>query len=299
VEAEVSFFRYLEAERNASVHTVTAYRTDLQQFFAWVASRRRVLNPQEIDPLDVRAWMGQLQRDGYARRSVARKVVAVRSYFRYLCHEGELVSNPLEAVSSPKLDKKLPRFLMESEINTLLDAANKNTPLGKRDAAILELLYATGMRVGELVGLDVGDLNYMGEYVLVHGKGQKDRIIPLGEPAIAAIEEYCRSARLVLLQQRGQGTPEAALFLNRFGGRLTARSVRRMLDDVVKRAALGRHVSPHMLRHSFATHLLNAGADLRSVQELLGHVEISTTQIYTHVSHEKMRQVYNDAHPRA
>ncbi len=299
MQAEASFFKYLKAERNSSEHTVAAYQSDLSQFFGWLASRRTIAGLQEIDPLDIRAWMGQMQRDGYARRSIARKVVSVRSYFRYLCLQGIMSTNPAEAVLSPKLDKKLPRFLKETEVLSLLDAANKNTPLGRRDAAILELLYATGIRVSELVGLNLEDLSYMGEYLLVHGKGEKDRVVPVGEHALKAIRDYCDSARKLLLEKNRDQKDTPALFLNRSGTRLTARSVRRMLDGVVKRAALGRHVSPHMIRHSFATHLLNAGADLRSVQELLGHVEISTTQIYTHVSHEKMRQVYNDAHPRA
>ncbi|MGI6357526.1 MAG: tyrosine recombinase XerC [Bacillota bacterium] len=286
------FLRFQRVEKNASVHTITNYRRDILQLMQFLNNDR--LTVTDIDRSMLRQYLAHLQHGGYARSSIARKLSSLRSFFGFLVAEGVCPDNPLQHLSTPKQKRALPEFLYPRECSSLLEAPD-DSDLGKRDRAILELLYATGMRVSELVGLNLYDVDHGQGYVRVFGKGAKERIVPVGRLACAALDDYVAHSRPKL----AQGTNEQALFLNRLGGRLTDRSVRRMVDKYVTLAALDQDVSPHTLRHTFATHLLDNGADLRSVQELLGHSSVSTTQIYTHVTKERLKTVYNQAHPRA
>lgn len=300
----VEYLKHLQAEKNASQHTLLAYGQDLNQFGQFWADEGTPLErqrPYAVDYLLVRRYLASLQRHGYSKRSIARKLAAVRSFFRYLGRTGVLESNPAEQVSVPKQDKRLPEFLYEEEVVNLILCPNSRTPLGLRDRALLETLYATGMRVSELVGLNLTDMDYSLGQVTVFGKGKRERMVPVGSEALQALGAYLEHSRPDLLQKRHDGgaAAEKALFLNRFGKRLTARGVRYLVEGYVKDAAIQRQCSPHTIRHSFATHLLNHGADLRTVQELLGHLHLSTTQIYTHVTKERLKQVYNQAHPRS
>lgn len=236
---------------------------------------------------------------GNSRRTIARKMAALRSFFRFLCREKHVDRNPLEGISTPKVGRQLPRFLHIDEVTSTLEGPTADTPLGRRDRALLEVLYAAGLRISEVTGLNLEDVDASVGVVMVTGKGGKERLVPIGSEAIRALGKYMEEGRGRLLSKRGHGGEgENALFLNRFGRRLSARGVR----DIVYRyteVGTGRAVNPHALRHSFATHLLDNGADLRVVQEFLGHASISTTQIYTHVTKERLRRVYKETHPRA
>jgi integrase/recombinase XerC len=249
----------------------------------------------EADYRTVRTYLAELSAKEYARRSLARKLSALRSFYLFLVKEGHCESSPVAPVRTPKMERKLPGFLYVDEMRELLELPDVSTALGARDRAIMETLYASGMRVSELVSLDVTSIDPASGIVLVFGKGSKERYVPLGEYAIRSLEHYLRTARPQLLNSR----EEPALFLNRRGTRLSDRSVRRMIDSWVDRLALNKRVSPHTFRHSFATHLLEAGADLRTVQEMLGHEHLSTTQVYTHVTKDHLQSIYNRAHPRA
>jgi integrase/recombinase XerC len=290
------FFRYLKVQKNASPHTLTSYRADIEHFLAFAAAKLETdeVTLAAITPILIRAYLANLKDEDYARRTIARKMAAMRSFFRHLCRENAVAENPFQMVRTPKLEKRLPSFLDPAEITALLELPDKSS-LGRRDAAILELLYATGMRVSELAGLAVRDVELGEGYALVYGKGSKERVVPVGRKALAAVKLYLDLARPRLLA----GVPHDTLFVNSRGGPLTDRSVRRVVDKYVVALALAKHVSPHTIRHTFATHLLNNGADLRSVQELLGHVNLSTTQLYTHVTKERVKSVYSQAHPRA
>jgi len=291
------FLLYLKVQKNASPHTVSSYQTDFESFFDFVRRHQEgEVLVATITPILIRAYLAQLKEEDYARRTIARRVAALRSFFRFLCRESVINDNPFTAVRTPKLDKRLPVFLDPSEINGLLDLPGKDAA-GRRDAAILELLYATGIRVSELTGLSERDVDLVSGYALVYGKGSKERVVPVGRKAIAAVKLYMDLARPKLYAKAD--SPHDKIFVNQKGGPLTDRSVRRILDKYVNELALAKHVSPHTIRHTFATHLLNNGADLRSVQELLGHVNLSTTQLYTHVTKEKIKSVYQAAHPRA
>lgn len=324
---EESFFAYLLVEKNASDHTLTSYRSDLEQFARWLkqspgggAGSGGAGSPSDdfggdsgegpfvfpdlhelaaVDHLTIRRFLAYLQQERYSRRSIARKLSCLRSFFKHLCRERLLERSPLIGVSTPRLEKRLPEFLQVEEVLALLTCPDLSTPLGIRDRAWLETLYATGIRISELVGLNLQDVDYSNGYVLVRGKGKKERMVPLGSEAIDALGRYLRVARPGLEARGGGAGKNPALFLNKLGTRITARSIRRILDGYVRQVALSRRVSPHTIRHSFATHLLNNGADLRAVQELLGHADISTTQIYTHVTKERLRRVYQRAHPRS
>jgi len=243
----------------------------------------------------VREYLSHLQIIGLSRSTTARKLAALRSFIKYLCREEILPGNPIAAVSNPKQEKKLPRFLYPAEVNMLLDAPNVAEPIGNRDKAILELLYATGMRVSELVALDIRSFDRQEGFVKAFGKGSKERLIPVGGAAVRALTIYLEKYRGKL---GGQTNNSPALFLNRFGQRLTARSVRNIINKYVGLVAINQKVSPHTLRHTFATHLLDGGADLRAVQEMLGHEKLSTTQIYTHLTRERLKTVHNNALPR-
>ncbi len=299
LESAEDFLEDLEHRKGFSANTTKSYRSDLEQFTGflsveWGVTETRI-RLDRVDPLTLRSFLAHLHQRGTARSSIARKLAALRSFFRYLVREGHLTKNPTRLVSTPRLDKKIPARLEENEVTRFLDGPDLSTPLGRRDRAILELIYATGLRVGELVGLDrsVTDRDEM--LLRVLGKGGKERIVPFGEPAAEALDRYLKD-RAVLVR-RGQGTD--ALFLNARGGRLTARSVHRLVRKYLSQAALHSGLSPHSLRHAFATHLLERGADLRSIQELLGHSSLSTTQKYTHLSKEQLVKVYEKTHPKA
>lgn len=283
------FINYLKVERNASAHTITNYLVDLNVFRDFMGDK----DIETVDHLVLRRFLADLRAKNYAKRTVARKLASLRSFFRFLFREGHIKKNPITAILTPKLDKKLPVFLDVEKIDRLLSAPTDKDSQGLRDRALLETLYSTGIRVSELVGLDIGDIDFISGVVKVLGKGSKERIVPIGEPALAAIRKYTDK------KEEGKVRDKDAVFLNKGGRRLTDRSVRRILDKHIRTCSIAEKVSPHSLRHSFATHLLDRGADLRSVQELLGHMNLSTTQIYTHVTMERLKSVYDKAHPRA
>ncbi len=294
------YINYLEAERNASPYTVRNYTTDLlgsqniKGFFAFL-SERGVKSLDKADRHLLRDYMAYLVEQGLVKASIARKLSAIRSFYRYLVREEILPVNPVQETSSPKLDRRLPSFLTTQEITRLLETPDITTPLGRRDRALLELLYASGLRVSELVSLNLEQVNLDTCEIRVWGKGAKERMVLMGEPAARALVDYLNEGRPELLGDKRSN----ALFLNRYGGRLTARSVQSILEEYSNMAAIGKKVHPHMLRHTFATHLLDGGADLRVVQELLGHASLSSTQVYTHVSKSQAKKVYLSAHPMA
>lgn len=287
-----AFLRHLQRERNVSPHTVKAYARDLGQFEEHLrAELGREPHPRDVDHLLIRAFLADLNRRGLSRTSAARKLAALRSLFRYLCREGVLENNPARALLSPRLDRRIPAHLEEREVSVLLDVPGE-AGAAIRARAILELLYATGVRCAELVGLDLAEVDLGGRMLRVLGKGRKERIVPFGRRAQKALQAY--------LPVRAAASPRSdALFVNQRGGRLTDRSVRNLVSLRVKQVALARKVSPHTLRHSFATHLLERGADLRAIQELLGHASLSTTQRYTHVNARHLLEIYKKTHPRA
>jgi site-specific recombinase XerD len=286
------FERELET-RGSSPHTLRAYGKDLEELAAWASGRGR--EPGALAYRDLRAYAGALSERGLARSSVARKLAAVRSLHEHLVRSGAAAHNPGELLPSPKRGSRLPRVLGPDQIASLLERIPASGPLEVRDRALFELAYACGLRAEEIVNLDVGSPEFDSEALRVSGKGSKTRIVPMGEPAQRALERYLQTARPALDAQRG----ERALFLSRRGRRLSPSDVRRRLERWVREAAVAGHVSPHTLRHSFATHLLEGGADLRSIQELLGHASVSTTQVYTRVEPARLRREYARSHPRA
>jgi integrase/recombinase XerC len=291
------FILYLQLEKNASEHTITSYSADIASF--WEYARRQGFNGgfESVNQMIIRSYLAYMKTNDYARRTIARRIAALRSLFRFLCRENLLETNPFNSIHTPKLEKRLPEFLDEAELTELFTLPGQNL-LGLRDLAILELLYATGVRVSELVGLNLHDIDFDSRFVLVYGKGSKERIVPVGRKAVNALTIYLEQSRPQLYCQH-KGHEHKKVFVNSKGGPLTDRSVRRILENYVNRLALAKHVTPHTIRHSFATHLLDHGADLRLVQELLGHVSLSTTQLYTHITKEKLKAVYRQAHPRA
>lgn len=293
-----AFTAHLTLERNSSPHTVRNYLKDVSGFAEWSAKRGKAGGGPDfwrsVETGEVRSYLAHLHPD-HEKTSIARKLSGLKAFFRFLVREGRLKSNPAQAVSAPKAAKKLPEFMPVDEVLHLLDTVAGEGLSGARDRAILETLYATGVRVSELVGLSVKDLDLANGFARVKGKGKVEREAVLTSPAIRAIEDYFSERRAAGLEP-GRESP---VFLNSRGGRLTDRSVRRILDAWLMRAALSRKVSPHTLRHTFATHLLAGGADLRAIQELLGHKSLSTTQKYTHLGIERLMEVYDKAHPRA
>jgi len=287
-----AFNAYLRT-RNSSDLTIAAYQTDLIQFLEFASHELGVesqnLEVQKVDKFIVRSYIGLMTEKNLSRKSIARKVASMRSFFRFLCREGVLTQSPVQKITTPKVSRNLPRFLFYEHMNKLLAAADQDTKNGIRDQVIVELLYGSGLRVSELVGLNISDVDLASSLIRVWGKGRKERIVPLTDPARESIIAY--------LARRTDS--ENALLLNYKDTRLTSRSVRRILDKLERKAKLNQHIHPHMLRHTFATHLLDGGADLRSVQELLGHKKLSSTQIYTHLTKEKLRDVYMGSHPRA
>jgi integrase/recombinase XerC len=318
------FLSYLKFERHFSIHTAKCYGADLDQFAGFLqnetnasadhdasgswsehpaatatATQSQTTVEQSIFAADantIRKYMAHMGQRDYSRATTARKLATLRSFYKFLVKRNYVTSNPVISIKTPKQEKKLPRFLEYEEVQRLLNAPPTSTWLGARDRAILETLYSTGMRVSELVALNMEDVDFLGEVIHIRGKGKKERISPIGSSALQAIQHYIefRNKRMA----NDSSFDAKVLFANKHGQRLSTRSVRRKMDKYLKEAGLDPAISPHTLRHSFATHMLNNGADLRSVQELLGHQSLSTTQVYTHVTTSRMKQVYDDAHPR-
>ena len=291
------YLNYLAVEKNSSSHTLENYQRDIHSFADFYKEHyQNEVLWQQVGVAQARAYLAFLNQKGYARRTVARRISSLRSFFKFLVREGLLEYNPLVRVRNPKLEKKLPVFLEEFEINELLELPSLEN-LGLRDRVALELLYATGCRVSELVGITLNRIDLENRYVLLSGKGNKERLVPLGHSCCQAIDHYLPLRQELL--QRYRVAEHEHLLVNNRGGALTDRSVRRILEKYINQLALHKQVSPHTIRHTFATHLLNHGADLRVVQELLGHANLSTTQIYTHVTTERIADVYQKNHPRA
>ena len=326
------FLSYLEHEKHFSLHTAKCYGADLRQFTEFVAANSSQGSGEQggpsqpepnpwsaqsggtvtaletqtetkleqmllgIDGNTVRKYMANLNQRQYSKSTIARKLATLRSFYKFLVKRGLLGSNPVTAIKTPKQEKKLPQFLEYEDVQRLLDTPPADTWLGARDRAIMEVLYSTGMRVSELVALNMDDVDFLGEIIHVRGKGKKERLSPIGSSALQAIQHYIefRNRRM----QNDSDFDARVLFANKHGQRLSTRSVRRKMDKYLKMAGLDPSISPHTLRHSFATHMLNNGADLRSVQELLGHQTLSTTQVYTHLTTSKIKEVYDNAHPR-
>ena len=283
------FIDYLKIEKNASEHTIINYSVDLKDFSNFLGDAQL----ETVTYLVLRRYLAHIKERNYSKRTIARKLATLRSFFRFLYREGYLKTNPATSIVTPKLEKKLPLFLDVDEVVKLIEAPGEKDLSGLRDKAILETLYSTGIRVGELVGLNINNVDFIGGVVKVSGKGKKERLTPIGDKALRAIRNYLGKRDLK------KSVNKKAVFLNKNGGRLTDRSVRRVVGKYIKTVSLREGISPHTLRHSFATHLLDRGADLRSVQELLGHMNLSTTQIYTHVTTKRLKEVYEKAHPRA
>ncbi len=318
------FLSYLSYEKRFSEHTAKCYGADLEQFEEFVTERaaggeesydgggdsgdggslalateRKVSVDRLLMGVDVnavRAYLALLNEKSYAKATIARKLATLRSFYKFLVKRGRISSNPVELVRTPKQEKRLPKFLEYEEVKRLLETPPTDNWLGARDRAMLETLYSTGIRVSELVALNMDDVDFLGEVIHVRGKGKKERITPIGASALQVIQHYMefRNRRA----QNNENFDSRVLFVNKHGGRLSTRSVRRKMDKYIKMAGLDPSISPHTLRHSFATHMLNNGADLRSVQELLGHQSLTTTQVYTHLTTKKMKEVYEGAHPR-
>ena len=299
MKASIQLFReYLLVERNASRHTVAAYLRDLTQFASWLVTIAEEEEPAlaAVDRTTVRSWLGTLAEQGITRRSIGRKLSSLRAFFRFAEQRGLRRENPTTGIHSPKIEHRLPVFLDEDTVGRIMALPDAGTPRGARDAAILELFYSTGMRRAELTGLDLHDLNLTARTVRVLGKRRKERILPLGDHARRAIERY------LAVRQGPDSVPAHdtdALFLNTRGDRLSSRSVSTIVHEHIRAVSDQRKCSPHVLRHSFATHLLNRGADLQAVRELLGHESLSTTQIYAHVTTDHLKREYAKAHPRA
>jgi integrase/recombinase XerC len=290
------FLRYLTVERNASPLTIKSYREDLTTLSDYLGqAMNREPQPGEISSTDLRGYVSAMHEAGYAKSSVSRRLASMRSFFRFAQREGLAASNPAKPLRNPRPDRKLPHFLTTDEISRLLEMPPANTALGLRDRAILETMYAAGLRVSEAVGMNDDDLDWQAGIVRIRGKGKRERLAPLGTYAIRALRRWIEARD----KSRPGRTGTKPTFTNRFGNRLTTRSVARLLEKHIQKAGLDSRTSPHTLRHSFATHLLDRGADIRSVQELLGHKSLVTTQIYTHISTSGLKEVYERAHPRA
>lgn len=299
------FFEHLRYERNVSEHTLRNYTIDLGQFLDHIApadpatGARREIPVADIDHITIREWLSALHGANKKKTSIARKLAALRTFFQFLVREGVVEANPAKLVSTPRLEKKLPNHLSVEEVIRFIETPDLSTDLGKRDRAILELLYGTGVRVSELTKLDVTHVDFQGKLARVLGKRRKERIVPFGEPALYALVAYLPVRQTFLQNAPMEERASNALFLNYQGTRITTRSIGRMIDKYIQLCAGIHNISPHSLRHTFATHLLDSGADLRDIQELLGHARLTTTQIYTHVSMEKIIDVYDRAHPKA
>ncbi len=295
--ATARFLRYLQVERNASPLTIKSYREDLDSVLEYFADDAgNCPSPAAITPLDLRSYVSALTEAGYAKTSISRRLASLRSFFRFTQREGLTDENPAKPLRNPRPNRKLPHFLSHDEIKRLLQAPPANEPAGLRDRAILETIYSAGLRVSEVVGINDGDIDFSAGIVRIRGKGRRERLAPIGSFAVKALRRWLAKRQLAGDVPSGLTAP---VFTNKFGRRITTRSVARMLEKYLKLTGLDLRTSPHTLRHSFATHLLDHGADIRSVQELLGHKSLATTQIYTHVSTASLRKVYERAHPLA
>lgn len=291
------FLQYLTVERNSSPLTIKSYREDLESLSAWLGERYPAApEAGEVTTLDLRGYLAALHERQYAKTTIARRLASMRSFFRFGQREGWTEANPAKPLRNPRKSRSLPHFLSSEELGRLLSAPPADKPMGLRDRAILEVLYSAGLRVSESVGLNDGDTDLAQGIVRVRGKGKRERLAPLGSFAVKALKQWLRVRRLSSREATGMDAP---VFVNKSGRRLTTRSVGRLLEKHIAAAGLDRRTTPHTLRHSFATHLLDRGADIRSVQELLGHKSLVTTQIYTHLSTANLRAVYEKAHPRA
>ncbi|MGY6210262.1 tyrosine recombinase XerC [Cytobacillus firmus] len=289
------FIEYLQIEKNYSQYTIEHYQHDISEFFMFM-SEQAISDLTKVEYQDVRIYLTNLFERKMSRKSVARKISSLRSFFKFLLREEIVAENPFALVSIPKAQKKLPEFFYEEEMKQLFDACESSTPLGQRNKALLELLYATGIRVSECSQIRLKDLDMHLSTVLVRGKGSKERYVPFGSFAQDAIDTYINHGRKELL---ANGNVQENLFLNARGGPLTARGIRTILDRIIEKSSLTGKIHPHMLRHTFATHLMANGADMRTVQELLGHAFLSSTQVYTHVTNEYLKKTYMAHHPRA
>lgn len=291
------FKTYILAEKNFSKHTARAYCSDILSFLVWMEDT----SCEDVNFSKVRDYLHFIQKFNYKKTTIARKIASIRTFYKFLYRERKVTSNPAMNLTTPKRPKSLPKFLTPEEVEKILNNVKIETPAGYRNRAILELLWATGMRISELSGLNFGDLNLENNEIRVFGKGSKERIILVTDRAKTYLERYINSARVLvakgyILEEPTESSP---VFINNTGYRLQPRTIRNVINEIVDKIELPKHVTPHMFRHSFATHLIENGADLRIVQELLGHASISNTQIYTHVSMQHMKEVYNQAHPRA
>jgi integrase/recombinase XerD len=287
------FLHYILVEKGLSKNTIDAYSHGLNRFLDYLR-RKGIQEMAEVGKLDIRAFLLALKRQGLSTKSAVRNLSAIRSFFRFLIQEGVLDANPIEELESPKIERKLPEILTLKEVEQLLEQPNAQTPIGIRDRTMLEVLYATGMRVSELTKLPLQQVNLEGGYVLVFGKGSKERIIPLGSEAMKWIALYLKSAR----ERLAKGKESPSLFINRSGRGMSRQQFWKNIKTYGRRAGIRKRITPHLLRHSFASHLLEGGADLRSVQIMLGHADISTTQIYTHVTGERLKKIHQRYHPR-
>ena len=283
------FINYLQIEKNYSDHTVTNYKIDLKEFSGSIKDKPI----EQVTHVDVRLFLARLKEKNFSKRSVARKMACLRSFFKFLHREGYIKTNPAASLSTPKLDKKLPLFMNASDVVKLLESPDASDDMGLRDRAILETLYSTGIRVSELVGLNKEDVDFISGVLKVYGKGKKERLVPVGDKALRAIRAYFEKIKVTEINER------KPVFLNKSQRRVSDRAVRRIVHKYIHKTSLNESISPHTLRHSFATHMLDRGADLRSVQELLGHANLSTTQIYTHVTTDRLKAIYDKVHPRA
>jgi integrase/recombinase XerC len=293
---EEAFINYLRYERNMSPETIRAYEKDLHQFLRFFSKNDgEIVNPATLSPLQIREYLAHLKEKNYQKTTVVRKLATIRSFYKCLMRKGYVTTNPLADIPTPKVEKKIPHFLGTDEVEKLLNAPQGTSFQSIRDRAILETLYSTGFRVSELTALNLNDVDFTGEVIKACGKGRRERVVPIGSFALQAVKRYIDvRAQVPSINEKD---PDA-LFLNRFGDRLSSRSIRKIIDKYIKVTGLSEKTSPHTLRHSFATHLLNRGANLRMVQELLGHKHLSTTQIYTHVTTDAMKRAYDEAHPR-
>lgn len=293
LEAIHEFVTYLQIEKNASLHTINSYVRDIHDFVSFI-KQHPPMDIAAVSYVQVRKYLTSLHKKEYARKTIARKLSSLRSFYRFLLRERVVDANPITLATTPKLEKRLPSYFYVQDLEQLFQVSDEAEPLGQRNVAILETLYASGMRVSELVGLNVEHIDFDLGTALVYGKGSKERIVPIGHYALEVLDNYLNDGRMKLLK-----SGEKALFLNYRGERLSDRSIRRILNQIITKTSLTQKITPHKLRHTFATHLLEGGADLRIVQEILGHVNISSTQIYTHISNERLREVYRKAHPRS
>lgn len=291
-----SFLEYLQIEKNYSQYTVDCYKKDIESFISFLEAEQ-IQNLQDVTYADARLFLTRLYEKSYSKKSMSRKISCLRSFYRYLYREQIVVENPFALVSLPKKDQYTPRFLYAEELMKLFELNDLTTPLGQRNQALLELMYATGIRVSECAAIQLSDIDFSLQTLLVHGKGKKQRYVPFGKYAKDSLHTYIQNGRVQLKSKSATNTN--ALFLNNRGTTLTDRGIRLVIEKLMNKTAENIHISPHVLRHTFATHLLNEGADLRTVQELLGHENLSTTQIYTHVTKDRLKTVYMNHHPRA